>query len=93
MTKSAYLEGRSPLFDQRIVELSMAVPPKYKLAGAEEKAVLKEAVKDLLPETIINRPKSGMMVPVQLGFNQYWRRDARRLFLNKNSAIAPYLNT
>ena len=92
LTRSANLEGRSPLFDQRIVELSMEIPPQYKLAGAVEKAVLKEAVKDLLPEVIINRPKSGMMVPVQLGFNQYWRRDARRLLLNKNSAIAPYLN-
>lgn len=92
LTRSANLEGRSPLFDQRIVQLSMEIPPQYKLAGAVEKAVLKEAVKDLLPEVIINRPKSGMMVPVQLGFNQYWRRDARKLLLNKNSAIAPYLN-
>lgn len=92
LTRSGSLEGRSPLFDQRIVELSMTVPPKYKLAGAEEKAVLKEAVKDLLPDRIIKRPKSGMMVPVQLGFHQYWRREARGLLLRKNSAIAPYLN-
>ncbi len=92
LTRSGNLEGRSPLFDQRIVELSMSIPPQYKLAGSEEKAVLKEAVKDLLPEAIIKRPKSGMMVPVQLGFHNYWRRDARKLLLNRNSDLAPYLN-
>ncbi len=92
ITRSANLEARSPLFDQRIVQLSMEIPPEYKLAGAEEKAVLKQAVQDLLPETIIKRPKSGMMVPVQIGFSRYWQRKAKKLLLSKHSAIAPYLN-
>ena len=43
----------------------MQIPPQYKLAGAQEKAVLKQAVADILPREIIERPKSGMMVPVQ----------------------------
>ncbi len=92
LTQAAGLQGRSPLFDQRIVELSMSIPPEYKLSGVEEKAVLKQAVADLLPEAIINRPKSGMMVPVQLGFREYWNREARALLLNPPAAIAPYLN-
>ncbi len=92
LTRAAGLQGRSPLFDQRIVDLSMQIPPEYKLSGVEEKAVLKQAVADLLPEEIIYRPKSGMMVPVQLGFNQYWRREAKALLLNRKAAIAPYLN-
>ena len=33
-----------------------------------EKYLLKEAVRDLLPETIIARPKSGMLVPVEAWF-------------------------
>ena len=92
LTHAAGIEGRSPLFDQRIVELSMQIPPQYKLSGVEEKAVLKQAVADLLPEAIIQRPKSGMMVPVQLGFRKYWNQPARALLLNKKAAIAPYLN-
>ncbi|WP_013335012.1 asparagine synthetase B family protein [Gloeothece verrucosa] len=92
LTRSALLEGRSPLFDRRIVELAMQIPPQYKLAGAEEKAVLKQAVIDLLPIEIIKRPKSGMMVPVQLWFKKYWQREARKLLLNKNAKIAPYFN-
>ncbi|NEQ65471.1 MAG: asparagine synthase [Symploca sp. SIO2D2] len=92
LTQAAGLQGRSPLFDQRVVEYSMQIPPEYKLSGTEEKAVLKQAVTDLLPREIIYRPKSGMMVPVQLGFSQYWRRQAKALLLNRKAAIAAYLN-
>ena len=92
LTRAAGVEGRSPLFDPRIVELSMSIPPQYKLSGVEEKAVLKQAVADLLPEAILKRPKSGMMVPVQAGFQREWQRTARKLLLSRQAAIAPYLN-
>lgn len=92
LTQAAGLHGRSPLFDQRVVDLSMQIPPQYKLSGVEEKAVLKQAVADILPDSIIHRPKSGMMVPVQLGFRSFWQREARKLLLNRKAAIAPYLN-
>jgi asparagine synthase (glutamine-hydrolysing) len=92
LTQAAGLQGRSPLFDQRIVELSMQIPPQYKLSGVQEKAVLKKAIADLLPERILFRPKSGMMVLVQLGFQKYWQREARALLLNRQAEIAPYLN-
>jgi asparagine synthase (glutamine-hydrolysing) len=59
---------RSPLFDRRIVELSFAIPAGLKRRGAIEKHLLKEAVRDLLPSEIIERPKSGMMVPVEAWF-------------------------
>ncbi|MEA5467717.1 asparagine synthetase B family protein [Spirulina sp. 06S082] len=92
LTRSALLEGRSPLFDRRIIEFSLCIPPEYKLAGAVEKAILKEAVKDLLPPAIVQRPKSGMMVPVQRWFYQHWQRSAKKLLLDRRAAIAPYLN-
>lgn len=90
LTSAVGLIGRSPLFDQRVVDLSMTIPPIYKLSGVEEKAVLKQAVRDILPPSIIHRPKSGMMVPVQLGFRKYWQQQARKMLLHKKSAIAPY---
>lgn len=92
LTRAAGIDGRSPLFDQRVVELSMQIPPEFKLSGVQEKAVLKQAVADLLPDTIIHRPKSGMMVPVQLGFREHWNRQAKNLLLSRRAAIAPYLN-
>ncbi|MFQ3680195.1 MAG: asparagine synthase C-terminal domain-containing protein, partial [Pseudanabaenaceae cyanobacterium] len=69
--------GRSPLFDRRVVDFSLRIPMVCKVNGAEEKAVLKRAVADLLPPAILQRPKSGMMVPVQRGFQTHWRQAAR----------------
>lgn len=59
------LHGHSPLADKCIVDNAFAIPPELKLKGTIEKWILKESVRDLLPETIIDRPKSGMRVPVQ----------------------------
>lgn len=55
----------SPLFDRELTELAFALPPELKLRGTCEKYLLKQAVRDLLPDLIIDRPKSGMMVPVE----------------------------
>jgi asparagine synthase (glutamine-hydrolysing) len=65
LTSARGLQGRAPLFAPAVIDHAFAVPPRLKLAGATEKWVLKEAVRDLLPRTIVDRPKSGMRVPVQ----------------------------
>lgn len=65
MTSFWNLQGHSPLADKAVVDASFTIPPKLKLRGTIEKWILKEAVRDLLPATIIDRPKSGMRVPVQ----------------------------
>ncbi|WNZ44732.1 asparagine synthase-related protein [Leptolyngbya boryana CZ1] len=92
LNAAAGITGRSPLFDPRMVELSLQIPPQYKLAGAEEKAVLKAAVADLLPDVIVNRPKSGMIMSMQQWFRTIWRRRARALLLDRKAEIAPYIN-
>ena len=92
LTMANGLLGRSPLFDRRIVEASFAIPPHYKLAGAIEKAVLKHAVSDLLPDLIINRPKSGMRVPVQGWFRNELQCFARDLLLSHDAHTRPYFN-
>ena len=65
LTAASGLEGRAPLFDRAVVDHAFRIPPRLKLAGTVEKWILKEAVRDLLPATIVDRPKSGMRVPVQ----------------------------
>lgn len=92
LTTANGLMGRSPLFDRGVVEASFAIPPAYKLAGADEKAVLKLAVADLLPEAIVRRPKSGMMVPVQAWFRRDLKQFASDLLLARDARTGPYLN-
>lgn len=92
LTRAVGLRGRSPLFDDRVVELSLEIPPEYKLEGAREKAVLKAAVADLLPARILERPKSGMMVPVQRWFRERWRRRAGALLLSRRARTRHFFN-
>jgi asparagine synthase (glutamine-hydrolysing) len=78
---------RSPLFDRAVVELAFAIPPQLKLHGSVEKYLLKEAVRDLLPRAIVERPKSGMLVPVEAWFQGPLRRQARERVLD---GLAPW---
>lgn len=81
LTASCGVEGRSPLFDRAVVEYSFAIPPNFKLAATQEKWILKLAVQDLLPTTILFRPKSGMRVPVQYWLQGPLRNLAKDLLL------------
>jgi len=83
LTSEFGLVGRSPLFDRRVVDASLACPPSCKMQGIEEKVVLKRAVADLLPAAILARPKSGMMVPVN-----GWMKGELRSFVGKTLGIS-----
>jgi asparagine synthase (glutamine-hydrolysing) len=73
---------RSPLFDREVVELAFQIPPQLKLRGSVEKYLLKEAVRDLLPREVIDRPKSGMLVPVEGWFQGHLLPQARERILD-----------
>jgi asparagine synthase (glutamine-hydrolysing) len=83
MTSANGLLALPPLFSRQIIETSMACPPALKLNGAIEKVVLKKAVQDIVPAAIIERPKSGMMVPVRFWFQRDMRRYAKKLLSEK----------
>jgi asparagine synthase (glutamine-hydrolysing) len=74
----------APLFDERLIRLSFRMPPRMKLNRGVEKVVLKQAYKNELPAEVIDRPKSGMRVPVHYWFRSEMRRYARRI-LNRRT--------
>ena len=73
--------ARSPLFDREVVEVAFTIPAQLKLRGSIEKYLLKEAVRDLLPDAIVDRPKSGMLVPVEKWFEGPLLAEARKRLL------------
>lgn len=73
----------SPLFDERAAELSFSLHPKAKLAAGVEKLIIKRAMAGRLPESVINRPKSGMRVPVHFWLKGEMRRYARKILSKK----------
>ena len=58
------LETRAPFLDPRIGQFAASLPVEYKLKGKNGKVILKAAMKDLLPDEILNRPKKGFGIPV-----------------------------
>ena len=64
MTMAASLECRVPLLDHELVELAAQIPAAAKVAGGELKALLKEALADVLPREVLHRPKRGFGAPM-----------------------------
>jgi len=58
------LEVRSPLLDHRLMELAATMPVRRKLRGTEGKVLLRDAVREWLPDGILDRPKQGFAVPL-----------------------------
>ena len=73
MSMAVSLEARAPLLDHKLIEFMGRTPAALKVAGYETKYLLKQAVKDLVPEEILNRPKQGFGVPVQEWINKQLR--------------------
>jgi len=58
------LEVRAPFLDHEVVDFVMNLPSELKLKRLTSKYLLKKALKNLLPDRVINRPKKGFGVPV-----------------------------
>ena len=73
MSMAVSLEARVPLLDHKVIDFVTRIPASMKLTGLETKHLFKRAVKDLVPEEILNRPKQGFGVPIQEWINQHLR--------------------
>ena len=58
MTMSNSLEGRVPYADKRLVQYAFNFPKDIKLLHGREKGLLREAVRGIVPDEIIDRKKS-----------------------------------
>ena len=65
MSMATSIESRVPFLDHVFVEFAATVPPHMKLRGKQGKYILKRAVGDLLPESIIYREKFGFPTPIR----------------------------
>ena len=64
MSMAASVESRVPFLDHKFVEYVVSLPSEMKLRGWQTKAILREAVRDLIPPQIRTRRKMGFPVPV-----------------------------
>jgi hypothetical protein len=65
-----HIEIRMPFMDYRLVSYCMALPQKSKLNNGYTKYILREAMKELIPEAVYNRKrKIGLSAPLADWFN------------------------
>jgi asparagine synthase (glutamine-hydrolysing) len=74
-TMAHSMEARCPFLDQEVVALAAALPSNYKLRGTRTKWILRRALRGLLPDEILARPKQGFGAPI----DQWLRRELRPL--------------
>jgi asparagine synthase (glutamine-hydrolysing) len=63
MSMAASIESRVPFLDHTLVEFTASIPAKYATKGMAGKFILKSAVEDLLPKSIVYRQKMGFPTP------------------------------
>src|SRR4029077_9205118 len=77
MTMAASLEARMPFMDHELAAYVSALSDGWRVKGRVTKRILREAMRRLLPATILDRPKVGFRVPV----NEWFRGTMRDYLL------------
>ncbi|MGH8326995.1 MAG: asparagine synthase (glutamine-hydrolyzing), partial [Steroidobacteraceae bacterium] len=73
MTMAASLEARMPFMDHELAAFVSRLPDDWRVRGRTTKRILREAMRRVLPASILERPKIGFRVPV----NEWFRGSMR----------------
>jgi asparagine synthase (glutamine-hydrolysing) len=93
MTMAHSVEARPPLLDHRLVEFAATIPAHLRLRGATTKYLFKQAMRGILPDQIIDRPKQGFAVPLAQWFRGPLHGFARDVLLSDSCRQRGFLNT
>jgi asparagine synthase (glutamine-hydrolysing) len=58
------LECRCPMLDRDVIALALNLPPELKINNGERKWILKELLREYLPDELVYRPKWGFGIPL-----------------------------
>jgi asparagine synthase (glutamine-hydrolysing) len=93
MTMAHSIEARPPLLDHELVEFAASVPARLRLHEGTTKYLLKQAMRGILPDAIIDRPKQGFAVPLAKWFRGRLAGFARDLLLSETCRSRGIFNT
>ncbi len=86
------LEARSPFLDQELIEFACKIPFDNKFAGGDYKHILKNAIKDIVPDENVYRRKIGFTIPLDQWFEGSLNEYSKSILLNKNSFVLQIFN-
>ena len=72
-TMATSLEARVPLLDHKLVEFAVSLPSGLKMRDGTGKWLLRQAVTDLVPPHVLQKPKKGFSLPI----GRWFRRELR----------------
>lgn len=93
MSMAHSLETRSPFLDTALAEYVAALPVEYKIRGSRQKALLRRAFADVLPPSILRRPKHGFAVPIDAWFRGPLRSRLMSELLAPDARVLTYLHS
>ena len=85
MTMASSIEARVPFLDHKLVEFAFSVPSNLKVKGLSLKYLVRQSMKGLLTDEIIDREKHGFGVPIREWFKSDFIRESADEFLSESS--------
>ena len=86
------LEARVPFADHRIIDYVYNVPWKMKYQNGVEKALLRDAFRDLLPPELLHRKKSPYPKTYHPGYEKILIARMTDILADSNAPILPLIN-
>jgi asparagine synthase (glutamine-hydrolysing) len=85
MSMSHGIEVRVPFLDQDLIGMALKIHPSVKFSRGQQKILLIEAFKDVLPEQVWNRKKMGFSFPFQEWMSRFDRISNPEGYKNKTT--------
>lgn len=92
-TMAHSLEARSPFLDHVFMEFVAQLPAALKLSGGQGKRLLKTALRGIVPDSVLDRPKMGFVVPLAAWFRNDLRELSHDLLLSPRSMQRGYFDS
>ncbi|APG14884.1 asparagine synthase (glutamine-hydrolyzing) [Bradyrhizobium japonicum] len=92
MSMASGVEVRVPYCDHRLVQYVFGTPWSHKTFDGREKSLLRAAIADLLPRSVVQRLKSGYPGIQDPAYNRMLRARFTELLNDRNAAVAPLLS-
>ena len=93
MTMAHSIEARPPLLDHKLVEFAATVPAHMRIRNGTTKYLMKRAMRGILPDGIIDRPKQGFAVPLAKWFRNELSGFTRDLLLSPTCKQRGFFNS
>jgi len=86
------VEVRSPFLDYRVIEFARTLPVSYRYRTGVRKKILRDILKNYIPENVFNQPKRGFAVPIGKWIRKELKNDILDNLSHEFLCIVPNLN-